>query len=109
MPQPARMLVPETAINEYHFAEGRKHKIGGTRQVRAMQTETISQAVCAASNDQLWLGVALPNFSHPHANRLRHVGKLGRPTGCEIAFHPRKHKGRCVYELSIIITSDCPQ
>jgi hypothetical protein len=77
--QRACMLVPEAAMDQYHFAQDGEYKIRSARKVRAMQAEAIPHPVGAASDDQFRAGVALPDFGHPRANRGRHVGKPGRP------------------------------
>ena len=58
------MLVPETAVNEYHCFPRWEDEIRLAGQVLSMQTEAIAQSVAETPNDQLGLRVARANPAH---------------------------------------------
>jgi hypothetical protein len=67
------MIVPETSVNEDREVMFRKHYVGLTRKVAAMQPESQPISVQRASYNPLRPGVCGRDASHKRAPRLVHI------------------------------------
>jgi hypothetical protein len=62
------MLVPEAAMNKYHFPAARKNDIGFSRKIFAMQAEPVTEAVNQAAECNLWIRVFAGDTPHVGAS-----------------------------------------
>ena len=58
------MPVPEAAINKYDSSVFWQDYIGDTREISAMDPESVSKVVEQRPNPQLWPSVFTPNSRH---------------------------------------------
>jgi hypothetical protein len=58
------MLVPEAAVNKYHFPAGRKDDIGFSRKIFAMQAESVTEVVNQPAERKLWTRVFAADAPH---------------------------------------------
>ena len=63
-PKWAIVLVPEATVHKYHAAQPCEDKVGRSRQVAAMKSISIPEAVHEATDDHLGFGVGLSDASH---------------------------------------------
>ncbi len=59
-----RMRVPETSMNEYHFASCGENQVRGSRKVSPVQPETIAEPVYEAPHCHFRFGVFTADCSH---------------------------------------------
>jgi hypothetical protein len=58
------MLVPEAAMNKYHFPAGRKNDIGFSWKILAMQAESVTEAVNQPAEHKLWTRIFTADAPH---------------------------------------------
>jgi hypothetical protein len=66
------VLVPKAAVDEYRFSPPRKHEVGASGQIAAMQPKSVPQFVYPLSHDYFRFRVLTANARHHPATLGRH-------------------------------------
>jgi hypothetical protein len=65
------MLMPKASVDKYHFPARDKNEIGCSRQIPAVQAESVTEPMQQAAHNELRICVLAPDLAHDPTALLR--------------------------------------